>query len=386
MNRGGFASSRGVVCRSGRSKASEGVPGVSPRPWRGGAGKGGSGALVGGATAPRPPSTNRGVEQTTNPLQTLLEGVECSRTIDWLALVLGGCDDAWLRGHDSIGKVLLDGAAPKWPGFRDGEWLEGLGGRLQRMSSPFQESSRHGLSYALWVFRDGTQYTYPQLLRGRGQATRVDVAFDFKVPAEVSALSFVNGTEVLRKSCYREPSLVGKPSECTAYLGSPKATRRVRIYRKDLEGKGRALRLAPTLRIEAQLRGEAAESFWDSYGMHDEGGFTMAAGVIEDICGVVVQQERERWSAPVKPVRADAVFALGCMLRMYGGLMADLSSFGVDVVSLAKLSNSLRPSSLATAGRADVRRRHLKDAIDVLGVKAFGKMAIAAAHESRKRA
>jgi len=262
--------------------------------------------------------------------------VRFNRAIDWLTLVVGPADDARILALDHCGDVFdpYPKPAPKWRGFRSGEYREWLGGLVRRFTAPAQASNEHGSEYSAWVFSSAQAQMVAPLVRAHGRPTRVDVAFDFQVPAEWGAVEFAEASVQLRRPCYRSVTMAGCELARTVYVGGRDSPRMIRVYRKDLE-RGPKWMHGPVLRIEAELKGEAAKDFWMAHAYGDDRAFAMAAGVVQQLLGVEVQDERDFWPLSTPPVASDVVAKVAHFMRQYASVVCALEAAGVRVGHLA---------------------------------------------------
>lgn len=291
----------------------------------------------GRASGPLPtPPTNRGVRHVQTLIPSVLEGVRFSRSIDWLSLVVGPEQDARILALSECGGVVdrFPKPPPRWKGFRCGEMREWIGGLVERYTSPAIESKEHGREYALWVFRGRQAHLAAPSVRGLGRPTRVDVAFDFEVPAEWGAVEFADASVALRPACYRKFRMNGCDLDRTVYVGGRDAPRMVRIYRKDLE-RGARWQFGPVLRIEVELKGEPAGCMWRAFQDGDERGFAMAAGELQKSLGVQVQDEREFWEVRLPAIGGDVIAKVAHLMRQYSSVLCALEAAGVRVAILA---------------------------------------------------
>lgn len=276
---------------------------------------------------------NRGVNP---PLLTgglIHHAKSLSRAVDYITATVGTEQSKALivdTDHDEPGHAGR--------GFGKSERRACLGGKLWRRWEPLQPSEAWGMEYESWdVDGVGASWMADRLRDVPCRPSRVDVAWDFEVPASFTPDKFIDivakhVAEVARTTV----GISGQGGRNTRYVGAPSSLRRVRVYRKDWETPGFAEMWGPVLRVELILKAEHAVAWWAPW-VHDrEEGFEVAAGHVAQMCGVRVQEQLQPVPELVQPEGADEAAALFQFAKQHGPQLNAWFRAGVDVASICR--------------------------------------------------
>lgn len=257
-----------------------------------------------------------------------------------------------------------DGSASE--GFEKSERRLCLGGSVWRRWEPREPSKRWGHAYESWRW-NGSQAASGVDLVARCEnpkITRIDVAFDFQVDDELTALHLVRSL-LADQDDEKTPQgfKVGESGDrphLTMYVGSMSSDRRIRIYRKDIQSPSFAFGCGAVMRVELMLKKRYAEAFWDVFNHDRQAGYAAAAAHILEMSGLVVAEEIGYVPEFVPPEIPDVAQRLFSFVTQHAATLDEFASAGVDVWSLA--AQRFEAMSRMTQHRSKQRRSQLREA------------------------
>lgn len=281
----------------------------------------------------RPPSANRGVATRDKSYDlTVKKGISCvSLGIDWLTVT---------AGESAVRKLMADTSehAPggSRPGFKKSEERACWAGTCWRRWEPLQASSEYGMNYESWEWSSDVSSTPARDLRGFDvRPSRVDVAFDFKVPEKLLSDHIIRRCESWIEERGTDVGISGsKKGVNTRYVGSSKSDRRVRIYRRDLKGTA-LFDETPVLRVELILRGDRSLEWWKVWEVDDREGYRAAAAHVHEMMGLVVGEIGTIPERVPEPAIDHAQQVLE-FFKQHGSTISTYQAAGFDVLDLAK--------------------------------------------------
>lgn len=315
---------------------------------------------MGEALAELPPSANRGVVTAVTRTNLVPEGSLFGCGVDWLT-----CSFASQVAAELVTLSELAEEGSKRPGFARSERRTMMGGEGWRRWEPHQASRRWASDYESWEWSGPSAGWPASWLRGRdAKPSRVDVAFDFEVPADVLSDTVADRFESWA-SRHFTTGIAGQSGVNTRYVGAVSSARRLRVYRKDLRDVGWAAQFGPILRVELVLKEEFAEDWWAAWCLSEEGALRGAAHHVFELTGFEVLADSQAVPALRRPSGswelADKLF---WMFRQYGAILDAAFESGVDLVSIAA-------ERQRGAGRMSTwRRSELAKSIDAVGPEA----------------
>jgi hypothetical protein len=219
-------------------------------------------------------------------------------------------------------------------------------------------SRAHGLDYESWEFGGKVAHESVHFLglAGMGRASRVDLAFDFEVPRDVTAAVAWEWIRPHVEALGLTPGSWTQGGVSTHYVGAPSSDVRLCIYRKDTEGGPlwESSGLPPVLRWEIRFRRHAAADWWRLYATDTEGAYGMAAQKVHDMTGARLQDELTEWIRFERPEVFDVAQQVFEFVKQYGTLVTCLDEAGVDVLALCR--ESPNGQSRTTRWRTAARR------------------------------
>jgi len=166
------------------------------------------------------------------------------------------------------------------------------------------------------------------------RASRLDVAWDFKVDASTDADTFA---DLIRDHAeHRGVQLhdFGPEKNHTKYIGSRESARRVRVYRKDRQQP--QFFPEPTLRVELELKADLAASVFTLFLEDELKAYGAAASHIHSLTGYTVDVLGDIPAQEVKPDIKASETLFYC-LKQYGLVIDAAITAGIDVGGLARL-------------------------------------------------
>lgn len=282
--------------------------------------------------------------------------------LDWLTMTVSEHGSRRWR-------AISEGREPGRPqdGFKRSEQRAFEGGTGWRKSEPIGESSRFGTQYESWEIAGPTADEVARSLVTRpweeadGYATRIDVCWDFDVPEWVMPHAVIERWGKHITETGRSVHAAGEIQTGTRYIGSPKSTRLIRVYRTDLKRAGEG----PTIRLELVLKAEWAESAWTCIASQGvAAGVRDLANTVLEMTGFNPQPGGNLTPRPVRPAQG-VINSTVAMLRSYGPLLMMLIEEGVDVIGLAQ------ERSERTSPASKSKMRTLREQLRKLDVSAL---------------
>lgn len=298
-----------------------------------------------------PPCANRGVVTARNRTNMVPEGSLFGCGVDWLTCSMSSEVAAELV---SLSELVEEGT--KRLGFARSERRTMYGGEGWRRWEPHQASRRWGKDYESWEWSGAAGGWAASWLRGRdAKPTRVDVAFDFEVSAQVLADTVADRFEAWSSRRFTT-GIAGQGGVNTRYVGAVSSPRRLRVYRKDLREVGWAAEFGPILRVEVVLKEEFAEDWWARWCVSEEGAVRRAAHHVFELTGFDVLSDAEAVPSLCRPAAswelADKLF---WMFRQYGAVLDAAFEAGIDLVAIAG-ELERRPGRMAAWRRAQLAK------------------------------
>lgn len=236
-----------------------------------------------------------------------------------------------------VTRILQEGNAR--PGFKRSQERECLGGSCWRRFEPHQPSKLHGLDYESWEFAGQVASTYARLMRDGGEVARPsrgDVAWDYQVRPDVAAEDLARLMAPAAEARGIEISRSGPERRDTWYIGKRGSDRMIRIYRKDLQDETVAHTIGPVLRVELQLRGDAAAAWWMAYVGSDVQGFKVAAAHVVEMTNLTPVIDPGEVPEAVKPDASPEAEKLAQWVRQNAVTVAAVSAAGVPIVKMCQ--------------------------------------------------
>ena len=328
---------------------------------------GGAGAAGPPGPAPhpgRPPCSNRGGETSREGGEGGPEGLGglISAAVDYLTVTVGGSGDP-----ESVGAFLMAWSAfsepgKAQPGFRESEERMVLGGYGWRRWDPRQPCKLFGDRYESWQFPGITAAPAANALRGRRpiKPSRIDVAFDLHCDQDMTPERLVAWMRPKFAARGVTDGLVGHDGVFTCYIFAKGASRRIRIYRKDLQDPAYAEWLrTPVMRVEVILTDERAVEWWDLWDRDSAAAKLAASSFLHDYTGLRPLPGDHDWPELVLPEGADVAGQMALWVEQHGPQLSAWAAAGVDVGGLVREFAS-KPRNRVAACRMRKRVREVR--------------------------
>lgn len=241
-------------------------------------------ALPEGPAAKRyPPLLTGGYEQTREAW---------SRGVDWLTLTMPTA----MAQELVAGSSLVEVGQPKL-GFERTERRMMSGGFAWRKFEPRSLSKSWGREYETWEWSGGGSDVIAKALAPRGRPSRIDVAWDFECPGDLSAAKFFRS--MMRRHVVAETRLCVEPKgpmprrgefdSRTWMIGAASSDWRLRVYRKDIQQPELQQIVGPLMRVELIASDVNAQRLWIAFGEDPQRGYAAAARQVERMTGLAPQ-------------------------------------------------------------------------------------------------
>lgn len=276
-----------------------------------------------------------------NPQKELIN-ISC----DWLSLSLSSEDAK--RLYKTTGKSRVSEQA-YFKGFAQHEMRSAFSGHCDRHWGPRTASKQHGTNFELWNFR-GKSASYAQTHCSlaeipEAQATRLDVAFDFRCSEDLAPLTVRDWWKPHWAKERLIPGISGQGElkSHTAYIGCKTSERRIRIYRKDIEDK--IYVREPTIRIELICKKRRAASLYPIWYKDETIGFRTASEHVFEMTGFRPLPEKGKIPRLEKEPVTTVAQKLAALVNQYGTILSVAYSEGIDLnillqVRFPKVSSS----------------------------------------------
>lgn len=307
-----------------------------------------------GSGPERPPFANRGVVQSQIGVLALVKQYVASER---LGVGMAGIDFLTQTLRTTAGRALaeryqhLEDGTPR-PGFRKSSKWVVPGGYAWRRTDPISRSKRFGKAYESWEASGAASQHLADVFKAyQGAPSRIDIAFDFRVPSELLADHVIEHQAEYLERRRLALGIAGQDGRNTRYVGSKDSERRIRIYRRDFKDPDLVREFGPLLRVELVLKKRQAKALWCEYRISRGQALAVAAAHVRDMLGLQLYGE---WSE-IPPLEAVPEQTRGAEMvyrfcAQNAVMLQAAKRLGIDVGALADL--------IATQKQGDAARKH----------------------------
>lgn len=261
------------------------------------------------------------------------------------ALTGGSVDYLTITIPSESAHILVDGtdfAEPGYAkdGFRESEQRSTPAGVVFRRWSPRQKSNAHGLDYESWLFPGPQAAAGVHLAKSISEArpSRIDIAFDYSCDPFTTSDDVLESFRDHFESLRMTDGISGQGGINTRYIGSSSSTRRLRIYRKDLEDEAYAKLHGPTIRLEVVLKDQHAAAWWKHYASGGlSAGFAIAAAHLQYITGQKLVEHHEDVPELVSVDASPPAEHLAQWVKQNASMLCAFCDAGIDLKNLCDM-------------------------------------------------
>ena len=304
-------------------------------------------------TPAQPPIANRGVV-TLKPPKQGAQNTPYRAGLDYLSVT---CPAGRSADHALQSISINEGKGKPTSGFSASSVISVGGAMGYRKTGPVYPSKNWGSDYLCYELSGPNSQLLAASLRPDDElrSSRIDIAFDFKVPADYMADQLADELRQHHMDLGIISGINGQGDVNTRYIGSKTSDRRIRIYRKDLRDAELFATTGPVLRIELILKGKHARKFFHEYLLDPDDSLRVAAGHILEMTGLNPLPREVVTPPPLdRGFVGDAAQEVFQFVRQNGQQLEAFRAAGIDLNDLADcFGRPPQPSKMQEKRRRD---------------------------------